>query len=477
MSGATSTSGTMRNGTRSDVVRMRECEQPAQDSEHSDRAEAGSFPEAVRAEHDERDENSAKVSDISSCSYTQKFGYTAEIAAAMSPTRRPDDLAAGVAHRDHGPGAHERGEQLRREPRVDPDDVGEREQERPRRRVIRVRNHLAGPHVRVRLEESLAPRERPREPEVELAVGDGKRVPLGDDPRDAQREARQRDGEQPPRERVPASFPLQRHRLRFYEYAARVTSRSAADAGDSQRFFFVHIMKTGGTSLVFHLLANFAPDEVYPGERDKRAPDDVEPYASIADVLALSPERREEVRFYSGHFPYFVRDLLGVDVATLTLLRDPVDRTISVLRHFKRLWSRFRDSSLDEIYDDEFVFRHYIENFQTRVFALTRDDAAQSFASARGYREIRDALADPAPLPRPSQDDTIRIDDRRLAIAQANVAARRRRRCQRAIPPLRRAVARPVRLVALGARPRRPGQREHRRLGRSALPAAPDCAR
>ena len=128
------------------------------------------------------------------------------------------------------------------------------------------------------------------------------------------------------------------------------------------------------------------------------------------------------MRFYSGHFPYFVRDLLGVDVATLTLLRDPVDRTISVLRHFKRLWSRYRDSSLDEIYDDEFVFRHYIENFQTRVFALTRDDAAQSFASARGYREIRDALADPAPLPRPSQDDTIRIDDRRLAIAQANVA-------------------------------------------------------
>ena len=104
------------------------------------------------------------------------------------------------------------------------------------------------------------------------------------------------------------------------------------------------------------------------------------------------------------------------------LLRHPIDRTISVLRHFKRLWSRYRDSSLDEIYDDEFVFRHYVENFQTRVFALTRDDAAQSFASARGYREIRDALADPAPLPRPSEGETIRIDDRRLAIAQANLA-------------------------------------------------------
>ena len=61
----------------------------------------------------------------------------------------------------------------------------------------------------------------------------------------------------------------------------------------AERFFFVHVMKTGGTSFVFHLLRNFAPNEVYPNEAlDRRHPTDVEPYASIPDLLSLSPERR-----------------------------------------------------------------------------------------------------------------------------------------------------------------------------------------
>ena len=38
----------------------------------------------------------------------------------------------------------------------------------------------------------------------------------------------------------------------------------ASDA--APRFFFVHVMKTGGTSFVFQMTTNFAPAEVYPNE-------------------------------------------------------------------------------------------------------------------------------------------------------------------------------------------------------------------
>jgi hypothetical protein len=194
-----------------------------------------------------------------------------------------------------------------------------------------------------------------------------------------------------------------------------------------QRFFFVHVMKTGGTSFVFHLLRNFAPSSVYPNEAlDRRDPSDVEPYASIADLLRLTPERRAEIRVFAGHFPYVVCDQMGLDLVKLTLLREPVDRTISVLKHFKRMFERYRDLTLDEIYDDELVFRHFVEDHQTKVFALTADDRPQAFASGLSFQEIYAHLrGDPADEARSANrvaGATITIDADRLAQAKANLA-------------------------------------------------------
>ena len=152
-----------------------------------------------------------------------------------------------------------------------------------------------------------------------------------------------------------------------------------------QRFFFVHVMKTGGTSFVFQLLRNFAPDEVYPDVAlDRRTPTDAEPYASLTALEQLSPERRAAIRVYTGHFPLVAREQMGSDVVSLTLLRDPVDRAVSVLKHFKRLWPRYHELELDAVYDDELVFRHFVEHYQTRMFALTEADHTRSFASAVG---------------------------------------------------------------------------------------------
>ena len=193
-----------------------------------------------------------------------------------------------------------------------------------------------------------------------------------------------------------------------------------------RRFLFLHVMKTGGTSFVFHLLRNFAPTEVYPSEaRDRRYPSDFEPYASVADLMSLTSERRGEIRVFAGHFPYMVSDLIGIDVVKLTLLREPVDRTISVLKHFKRLFERYRDLSLDEIYDDELVFRHFVENFQTKVFALTADDQPQAFVSNISFQEIfarlRGSRSDEAPSIAATADETITIDSERLVRAKANL--------------------------------------------------------
>src|SRR5689334_6063385 len=63
--------------------------------------------------------------------------------------------------------------------------------------------------------------------------------------------------------------------------------RMVTESGQ-RRFFFVHVMKTGGTSFVFQLLRNFAPDEVYPDVAlDRRSPTDAEPYASLTALERL----------------------------------------------------------------------------------------------------------------------------------------------------------------------------------------------
>jgi hypothetical protein len=191
----------------------------------------------------------------------------------------------------------------------------------------------------------------------------------------------------------------------------------------ARRFFFVHVMKTGGTSLVLHMLANFAPEEVYPSEKlDRRRPDDPEPYASIADLRALGPGRRASIRLYTGHMPFMMRELIGPDVVTLSLLREPVARTVSVLKHFKRLFPVYSAQSLDEVYDDPFVFHHFVENHQTRMFALTSDDAPRAFASNISYREIRAALDDPATRRAGAERAVVAIDDARLELAMRNLA-------------------------------------------------------
>jgi hypothetical protein len=114
-------------------------------------------------------------------------------------------------------------------------------------------------------------------------------------------------------------------------------------------------------------------------------------------------------------------DLMQLDLVTLTLLRDPVDRTISVLKHFKRLFAPYRELSLAQIYEDEFVFRHFVENHQTRIFALTPDDRPQAFASNLSYREILAALDVPATRAAGAARATIATNEQRLDLAKSNL--------------------------------------------------------
>jgi Sulfotransferase family len=174
--------------------------------------------------------------------------------------------------------------------------------------------------------------------------------------------------------------------------------------------FFVHVMKTGGTTLFRNLRGNFELDELYPYRHLDIQFDgprvDVQHHLSVPYLLGLAPERHSRIRVYTGHFPFVATELLGGPFTTVTLLRDPIERTISLLRQFRRKAPWLDPShpvmashTLEEVYEQPIVFEPLIHNHQTKIFSMDASDEPQSYM------------------------DVIAVDAARLDVAKRNLAS------------------------------------------------------
>jgi Sulfotransferase family len=164
----------------------------------------------------------------------------------------------------------------------------------------------------------------------------------------------------------------------------------------NERFFFVHVMKTGGTTMWVHARRSFAADALYPDPRvDPVGP--FEAYMNINYLTSLDPSRSARIRCYMGHFPFMVTDALGGGFITMSILRHPVERTVSFLKHWRTLDPRRQHRSLAQLYAAPRVRKLFATNHQTRMFALRPEDRPDSFL------------------------EWIAIDEERLELAKANL--------------------------------------------------------
>ena len=144
------------------------------------------------------------------------------------------------------------------------------------------------------------------------------------------------------------------------------------------RFFFIHVMKTGGASFRSQILSNFGRAATFPDWRL----DGADANTAIAGIDSLADDRLSSIRAYSGHFPYLattrLEQRLGEPLIRLSLLRDPVERTISLLGDMQRWNDRNAERTTEELYADPMLYAMFIADYQTKLFALEESDRPTS---------------------------------------------------------------------------------------------------
>jgi hypothetical protein len=146
-----------------------------------------------------------------------------------------------------------------------------------------------------------------------------------------------------------------------------VTSAADVANGAAPRFFFIHLQKTAGTALWRRLKQQFDAAAVYPGPGDGEPPEAV---LSVEHLLERWRVRRDEIVVVTGHFPRCTVELLDARFTTLTLLRDPVERTLSALRDVQARSPELQGSPLELIYEDP-ARTALLQNHMVRMLGLT----------------------------------------------------------------------------------------------------------
>jgi hypothetical protein len=92
--------------------------------------------------------------------------------------------------------------------------------------------------------------------------------------------------------------------------------------GPREPLFFMHITKTAGMSMRLYLRGQYHPHEVFPE-------------TAWRGVMGRETELKT-FRLVQGHFQYNLRGLVAESTRMLVLLRDPLRRMVSALRHLQR---------------------------------------------------------------------------------------------------------------------------------------------
>ncbi len=145
-------------------------------------------------------------------------------------------------------------------------------------------------------------------------------------------------------------------------------------AAVTEQIYFLHIPKTAGTSLRKVIESQFSPEEICP----------CSVMQELSEVVQRDASELAAYPLIAGHLGYTVVSLLPTPPRVITMLRDPIARTISRFNYMKQHtqnslrapWNHARFLDPDVSIDDFLTFeptRRLITNFQVRNLAQDFD--------------------------------------------------------------------------------------------------------
>lgn len=132
---------------------------------------------------------------------------------------------------------------------------------------------------------------------------------------------------------------------------------------NNQRYFFVHIPKTGGTTFRYLLYQQFQQHQIFPNKEIIK--NNKGEYLSFHDYKRLSEEEQQKINLIFGHFYAGFYDQL-YNTQMLTFIREPVARVISNLRHMQVKTNVYEGKTVEEIYE---LRKGRMPNLQIRYFS------------------------------------------------------------------------------------------------------------
>ncbi|MFG0259641.1 MAG: hypothetical protein ACF8LK_04735 [Phycisphaerales bacterium JB041] len=137
---------------------------------------------------------------------------------------------------------------------------------------------------------------------------------------------------------------------------------------EDEQLYFLHIPKTAGTSLRTFLESRFDVGKVCP-------------HLTMPAMLPTPPSELAGFRLFCGHHGLYLNRLLRRDPVTVTVLRDPLARTVSHYRHLQATQEDWLHERVKNKTFEEFVCGEWgpveLLNFQTRYLAF--DDIQEDY--------------------------------------------------------------------------------------------------
>lgn len=128
------------------------------------------------------------------------------------------------------------------------------------------------------------------------------------------------------------------------------TSLGRYRLGTDDQLVFLHVPKTAGTTLT-NIVMRHIPDRICPARHWDTPPDwrDMPGRKNLSDL----EQELAQYQYFTGHFRYDICRLLPRVPLFITILRNPVERVMSLYKYIRRqehhpLYSRVKEMSLQE---------------------------------------------------------------------------------------------------------------------------------